>query len=1164
MKKHSRRAKNGKKPFFNKLGMTYVELLCALSLLTLIVVMFTPMLLSSYETLYEAGERVEEVYDSKKELESGLADRLSEVSITISNVSFTTDLSDNAAGLFEAMNVKLKKVVSTMEKGLETAFGTTRATVDIISPRIVYDDQNNHDVIIQTNGIEYSKVIFGTYSSDQDVIDKNNAEMEYCYDADNKVYGTGAILVEIIIPDKKGDLYKDEDAVYLKANVATIKSSATATDSITELKISNEDNNGIISFNVSGGIGDAELDFTQSPVRITVYYVNTRGKVRTVSDYLTIEPPTILLAGDTDTNIDYYTSAGVTEKDGVYSLVVNPRKMRVANSGLFQEKQETVSGDTPSEKGVRFQAVTWVDQDENSKLRPYYVMAGTNSSVYRMYNFSKTATVTEVLAETTDNPSFATVTNTTDASTILSDGTRTNPSFWSGEMSDQYSFQTMKKSSTYGKAKDNDVDCSAGNSDYGVIGTKYDKFDGKLRYSMVFNSFRTDYEYASQMSRRISYVLTEAGNHSFRIAGKKRESGHFEGYNQIWEYSGDYNKTNVTYTDNELAQYFYTGTGTTNPHTDKHMAYLRLNSYTQINPLDALSDDGKKIYNNNNTGMETLHNRLVVGGEFWSPDKSEETIAGGLDWYDRVNYITTDQGCKVNVSSIAYLPGSSSGGKGQVIYFGSVPAYALIRQSSDIETGQARMFNCNSRWFVDGELRASAATMYLVCGSKDDTTTIYRNAYGGEKGNKTEVNDALRIMRADIAAKTTRDVTDVNAFYTSGNDSDTYKLVDNDTAFTFGYCSRWRMTVGNVTFDGTTEETKSYEKYYKKSYPNWSYTRKPSNINGGGIDNIYYNIWFPGEYYNLTQTATLDEVTVAVGYTVSGSSFMEQSAYASGYYGTALGSVYNDGVLAAYTETGNKVSAGLEKKGKQNIIFQNLLYYKSPKFTNETLHSRESVRFTAVDLISFTEPGTGNKVYQAIYGDNHGKLYFSTVATSKVTNIGGTEGGAVESDVTLLTLSAASDVLELTYSDADPTAIIGTTSFSTIFSEITSIEAGEDIVIVTGPSVNGGIEQFAVFERTDHNSNNWTLKRVYNGTFKGVVNKAMLLGDYYYIAGDGWVAAVSIDTIKATEPGRTISNKTESLTAPASETGVSDNKDHLLWVKTDTNIYALDGRITEG
>ena len=58
-----------KNRILNKLGMTYVELLCALSLLSLIVVMFTPMLLSSYETLYKAGEQTEKVYDSKEYLE---------------------------------------------------------------------------------------------------------------------------------------------------------------------------------------------------------------------------------------------------------------------------------------------------------------------------------------------------------------------------------------------------------------------------------------------------------------------------------------------------------------------------------------------------------------------------------------------------------------------------------------------------------------------------------------------------------------------------------------------------------------------------------------------------------------------------------------------------------------------------------------------------------------------------------------------------------------------------------------------------------------------------------------------------------------------------------------------------------------------------------------
>ncbi len=1165
MKKHSRRAKSSKNRFFNKLGMTYVELLCALSLLSLIVMMFTPMLLSSYETLYKAGERVEEVYDSKTEIESGLADRLSEVSITINNVSFSTDLGGNAAGLFEAMNVKLKKVVSTMERGLETAFGSTRASVDIISPRIVYDDQNNHDVIIQTNGIEYSKIYFGAYTSDEDILNKHEAEMN-AVNPDTQELGAGAVLIEVLLPDKTGSLYKDEEAVYSTSNVATVKRSAEDKSGITQLNISNDSDNGIISFNISGGINGAELDFTQSPVRISVYYVNTRGKVRFVSDYLTIQPPTMLLAGEGTSEIDYYTSAGVKEENGVYSLVVNPRKMRVANSGLLSDS------DRPGKKGVKIQTVTWVEQDENSKLRPYYVMAGTDSSVYRMYNFSKTATVAEVFAEATGNANFS-ATNTTDASTILSDGTRTNPSFWSGEMSDQYSFQTLDKASTYGAAEDNAIDCSAPYSvdndhltgSVNVIGTQYNKFDKTLRYSMHYNSYRTGYKYASQQSRKISYVLTEKGNSSFRIAGKKYQEDDFTQYHQPWEeeYTKFTGKLTTANTEDEKALYFG-GSGSlaaTNDIYDMNLAFIRLATYSSINPL--VVKDDNTVYGNG----DTIKSRFVDGGEFWSPvGKSEESLKE-IGWKDRENYISSKYGNSVNITSAVYLPGSGSNGQGQVIYFGTVPSYALIRQCSDPLDDTKKEYN-------NSKATKSAATMYLVTGTQGDGTTIYRMSYSGsDGGNKVEGVDAQNLMRSHIYAspQNVTKLTDAPTFYTKKGDSVTYRYDNDGLEFTLGYCSRWRMAIGDVTYNGQNEETKSYEKYYKASNRNAGYNRKPT-LNQGGLNNLYYDVWFPGEYYNLTQTATLDEVTVAVGYAVSGSTFMSQSWCDSGYYGTALGSIYNDGVLAAYVseDAGGKVfTSGLSGKGERNAIFQNLLYYKAPAYINNTgssTHERENIRFTAVDLVAFTDP-SGSKSYMAVYGDNKGRLWYSVIATSTVTNTGGAEGGAVESNVSLHTISSIESdyaMIELKVNDSNVNDILGGASLSTIFSEITSIEASEDMVIVTGPAKDGGREQFVIIERPDPSRNEWTTKRVYNGNFTGVVNNAMILGDYYYIAGDGWVAAVSIDAIKATTPGGTIQNETESLTASSDVTGKSSDKNKLLWVKTATNIYALDGRITEG
>ena len=108
MKKRTEKNTAKRKGIFNKLGMTYIELICALALLSLIVVMFTPMLLSSYEQLYNAGEKISEIYDDKKEIEEGLARRDSALS-----VNFSMNLMGvNADILFENINVMGRKIVS--------------------------------------------------------------------------------------------------------------------------------------------------------------------------------------------------------------------------------------------------------------------------------------------------------------------------------------------------------------------------------------------------------------------------------------------------------------------------------------------------------------------------------------------------------------------------------------------------------------------------------------------------------------------------------------------------------------------------------------------------------------------------------------------------------------------------------------------------------------------------------------------------------------------------------------------------------------------------------------------------------------------------------------------------------------------------------------------
>lgn len=1161
MKKRS--AKNSKiiKRLFNKMGMTYVELICALALLSLIVMMFTPMLLSSYETLYKAGERVEAIYDSKVEIEEGLASRSS---VNIANIAVNFKM--NATSLFDNMNVAGRKIVSHFQGELETVFHGARARVDLLSPSIVYDDKSWHDIILQTTGLDWKTgdvILFngsgGNLSSMKDGLLPNQ------------------ILIDIVKPDKtqstSGGTTTDSQ-VYNVGDRVGIKPGSFEAKSDTKK----------ISLQIDG------VDFTTSPLKICVYYKNERGVLKTLSDYMYIKPAHIIFAGDTPGS-DYYTSAGIEQidksltetedKDAVhkieYQFNIEGRGMSLHNSKLLS------SG--PSGKDV-IKVVEWIENDDEKGFDPYYVLAGTNGSVYRMYNLkNQTSSMQSLLG------SKNAIDATNEYDYILETGEKIYPSFWSGDISDQYSFQTMNKASTYGdpNAGDNDTDCSAPNSKNGAVGTRYDQFDTKLRYSMVFNSYRTGYKYASQFSRKISYVLTEAGDKSFRIAGKKQYLTDFTGYNKRWEQEYYDYVTDTWFTANttdERALYFGGSdkviSYATNAHTDMHLAFLRLNSYISFDPIQAVRDNTTvNIAQGSDTGggTATMTDRLITGGEFWCP-KSKEDDLRDIGWQDRVNYINTQYGCMANITSAAYLPGSSSSGEGQVIYFGNVSAYALLQQRSDTTEKNNKMYNTDSVY-------PSRATFYYISGSNDAGTTIYRNS--SDVDESKSVQDSMRTAITNSSATDKHDRVD---FYTgSKGNGTTYKLVDSDLEFTFGYCSRWRMTVGNVTYNGSTEETKSYEKFYTASHSGATYERKPG-INAGSVNNLYYQVWFPGEFYNLTQTATLDEVTVAVGYTVSGSSYMSESHdVGSGYYGTALGSIYNDGVLAAYTATGQRVSNGLADKGKQNVIFQNLLYYKSPDFTNGTTHSRDSVRFTTVGLNAETKrtsdtSDTGTKEYYAYYGDSNGHVYRSLVATSNVTFVSGGEDedkDKAEENVNLVSAipdtkladgvkaSTAQNGLE----EIKLTGMYAGITMNQLFKEITAIECHDDLVIITGnpQTVAAGnffgapFNGFVVGVKDANGNWEWKVHAMQAAAVPGgllldsTLDCAEIIGNYLYMSGYGnisnkgnecWIAGINLEVFRNLPNGQVV---------PFAGYSTSEKDTMGMWqnLGSTNRIYAIGG-----
>ena len=1218
MKKRSAKKDTKIKRLFNKMGMTYVELICALALLSLIVVMFTPMLLSSYDTLYKAGEKVEEVYESKEEMEAELATRHS-TSVINFGLKFVDSIGDNATVLFDNLNVKGRRIVSSYQQDFETAFGMIRPRIEIITPNLVYDDKSNHDITIQTMGLEYKKVSFG-----------NAAVTENSLPNDQ-------IHIKAILPNKSvansddsniSNNTQDETVYELNGYNATIQLysadgksflSGNPTDAL-----SNTVNKGQISFNLSG-TADRSLDFTYSPVKIVIYYKNNRGKLMTVSDYLYIDPPTMILAGETDGTNDYFTSAGVeyidlSTKDpvtgdkieaGEYVLNVEGRKMRVDNSDLFSD------ADTLKSTKQIIKAVTWVGADENSKLKPYYVMAGTNGTVYRMYNYAgQKSAVKDVMGAQND------IGSTKDKTFILTDGSRVSPSFWSGEMSDQYYFRTEDKANGYGTYDDNNVDCSKE--------TQYNALDKKFRYLMAFSGYRTGYKYRMQASRRISYILTEANAYSFRFGGKKATPEQYNGYTAVWEPSNEYycnhGETAVQRASGakwdvdpgwlssriiagslgspyEKPIYFSNKDGLSsseNEHYETNLAYISAMSYTNINVFALPYDVSENSIFNRMFGVTSSGDK---GGFFWANKGEDSQYEGNGGTID--NYLQTNYSTNVNIESAVYLPGSGSDGQGQVVYFGSVPAYTLLRQSSDIGKPDRYMYNGEN-------IRNSRCTLFYIMDNNSNGTYIAKIASSNNNymGGTSDIMkwQIWNIFNSAVSESSSygviKDIGSAENLFKQGNDSQTYFYYDPDLSFTFGYCSRWRMATGSVTSNGLAEETKSYEKFFVDSYYTDSnkankYQRTPG-INAGTKDNLYYNVWFPGEHYTLTHTATCDEITVACGYTVSGSTFMEESSVrdpnCSGFYGTALGSVYNDGVLAAYVskDAGGIVYGendnSLSGKGEQNTIFQNILYYKSDKFINSTLHSRKNIRFTAVDLFSVTpdanldsgETQTVSKKYIAVYGDSWGRAFFSTIATStasgKWVEVKDANGNVVKDkdgkivkewvgEESGVVLRSAETNNSLKYADMIEIKI-GTESLSTYFSEITTIVAEEDVIIISGKPAEGKGEMIVVGELNDAGTA-VDAHIVNNGEFTGHINDAMILGEFYYLVGGddtngGWLAAINVEELKKLSAQSTATDIKTIQTSELEDGKKTTDLSKLIWCTTgDATIYALDGRLTQ-
>lgn len=1310
----------------NKLGMTYVELITALGLLALIITSFTPMLLSSYETLYEAGVKVQDVYDSKQEIEEGLARRDSENSATVQ-----LNMKVNADAVFNQINVTGRKIISTFQEGLETVFGQIRARIEIVSPSTVYDDTTSHDIILQTFGMEYKKITFGTFSYDT----TNDPGAANKMPADQ-------IHIQVIAPNKSaskssgtGDenmIGTDDDLVYNSGRFCELEYYSSKFNSknipATGLEVSNSDNAGRIKLKIKSPASGDKLDFTYSPLKIKVYFINSRGHLKTVSEYLYIEPPTLLMAGETSSLVDYYTSAGVkaidiSESDDAdeqqiqYSLTAEARVMRTSNSAYLNNNGQYESAiGAPSklvsgQQRTEIRSIRWIDNDETQGLNPYYVMTGTNGAIYRMYTFnSDKGEIFDAAMGASDTYSnttfFSAKQDYIDRVYTTTTGRRIYPALWGGDYSHIFEYSSAEKRVAYGgsanysndqawitSAKENGLDRAGLSGD-----PAYNIMSANAQFCYYYNGAGTAHKYNFKNAKPLSYILTERG-WPIRLYGiigpADPDKDFFEDFVALWDKNQTVSniRTTTIYSNSaETLAFHYKYKNDEGWQDDYVYGGIRLKTLASY-PITASMRDTNQDYFD---GAEDYENTTSMA-KLKNVQKTTEDLIQGY-------------GNDVNVTDVIYIPGTSTT-QGSTFYVGNVHAYANIIQTDKIAGSDAQhkqyehgsytteeknwlgqwkdkendidpieagnLWNQDfgrdtvpaaisyvGKWYRNssqggvlgvGESNAcsypkGAITDYLVISNSDGTATYickhndndysrdaeWLGSYSGNIGDPGDVsgrgyqfcfaNDYINANDANISYSNTQglrsgETAKGRAEFFLPNQANAWDyLYLGDVSFTFGYASNRERVYTNITYDGQVEYTRSFERLYWRSHyaqdasyykengelsyvefaanqsaysgsalPIHQQNRAVSDGNGGlntsdaylnAVDNDYYNVWFPGEMYNLNKIASKDGVTVAVGYAVAGSAYQYAHAGDTSATSTALGSIYNDGVLAAMIE------------GKDDA-FVNLLYYKdnesfddysfySTNSDDDTLslgqysaygsvgygtHSRDSVQFTAVDLIvenkKSSETATDYTVdYYAYYGDNKGRVFKSLVATASGTS-SGEVGDANASEIGASLVPYITDTPTSIESRAvAPSQMveitIGGKGLDNWFSNIGTIDAMDDLIIITGEMANGG-EEYIVVGTKDPANGAWTFRAVRNCGFTSIINDATIVGGYYYIVGDGWLAAVSIDVLRDTS----VTTLTTRSLSNAAQGSVSDNPNHLLWCNTSVKLYAIAGRDTQ-
>lgn len=1096
-----------------KAGMTYVELLVALTLLALIIVSFTPMLLKSYETLYKAGELTENTYYGKQEIEEKLATRVV-TDIKGLNVSFDkVKLDGNVSALMSNFYLGLRNVTSTTQFSLETLFYGGKGRLKVLSASVIRDDYDAKEIVVQAEGVNIDGTIEKKHGNSLNLDNKGEACVRvYLPQYDPKHTSEAQGFNE--------DKYVSDDNLFITSNADGMS----------------------YTLKVKG------VDITTPVLKIVLWYVDENNKLQELSTVVKIEPATITIVGETKKDgTAYYTTAGVEAEQTTTGL----------NESFRIESRKMTGGAYPS--GTTFLNVQWVSEDTHKDLDPYYVITGNNGVIQRLFiSNADPETYRGISGDKAGVSGFPYVVDGFTRYTYLTK--------WGGDKSHQFAFST---------ATGDDAELHQAAYSRGSWLTKGDDYKGQegvyaiqAKMAFYFNGFRfrTSGDERMRDGRRISYVILESG-YPLRFIGARKynnDSASWGGFITPWE-GADHGGAGTEFHHGNYGDPAWGGRPKSefSASSPKVLLWNRSDD-NALNWDEALAYLNLKGFTNLSYQKATIASTSELG--------ADTSIT---------NYLSDTNATNIKITGSYYNPVTN-----QMRYLGTSTAYAYVQQADNtgIQYRHNEKYstntNDNARYYryVGGPLindnksihPMGSITGYLLCGSDFDGTTIYK--YSGKR-----TDSEYQLVAPKLATAPTVEIADNLSytgqsadFYVSRHDETYSKTTDVDLEFTLGYSSNREEVFANVTY-GTdkTEYQASYERFFNHSY--YTLSNPQYYIGSLGLFEAFttgapyrnstagshYHVWFPGEFYNLTKTATKEGVTVAVGYTVSGSTYQWVDPSTNNNTSTALGSVYNDGVLAAMLDT------GVETDGH----FKNLLYYKDfetfansniisggvvqisgydkykSHYTDYGTHARKSVRFQAVDIAvveNKQDTVSGDKVtassttrsYYAFYGDNCGRLFYSKVASmsSSVSGIGSSNQTTSTNPLSLVKgiTSAIADILPagdtfhadagVGYSAQTEILDVNGKRISDHFSEITSITCNGNVVLICGTAkdgtgagiVMGRIKDDGTYDRFEY----FNLK---DGSLY-YVNDSLVLDGYIYLVGKvdnhGFVAALPYTPIE--------------------------------------------------